>query len=146
MKNHKILILLLSLTLHLGCGSAENQYAVLLVGAKSTPDFDDVPVNVDLVSIGEELAVFGYGDLGEKEWGELTCRFSYGEPHSFRRGGVIVWSPPNANFEEIFGEASVELFAYLISMKAKKEFDPPSSAVVTKKSRIPPGPFNLKIE
>lgn len=128
-----------------GCTEEKNEHAVLLVGPQSFPDYESVELGVDLIVNDKQLSVGGDGHLADDEWGALKYRYTNGESHTFRKGGVVAWSPPGENFEEISGKAQVVLFAYLLDAKAGDDLTP-SSMVVRKKWRIPEGPFNLKIK
>src|SRR5690606_32587288 len=113
-----------------------------LVGAKSTPIFDEVEAGINLIGGDRPLSVFGYGDLGREEWGHLTYTLTNGESHTFRKGGVVSWSPTDVDFKEIVGEADVDLVAYLLSAKTDSN-QHPISMVLKKKWRISKGPFIL---
>jgi len=145
MKTAIIIALIPIVVLFLGCGQKENRHAVLLFGAKSTPNYEDVEVGVDIIKNGQILSVGGYGELATEEWGSLTYSYTNGKNYTFKKGGVGAWSPPGEDFKEISGDADIELFAYLLTATANDKLEP-SSMIVREKWKIPQGRFKLKIK
>lgn len=116
---------------------------LFLLGAKSSPLFGDVRIGKEInPTKGDQIAVFGAGELGRRKWGKITVDWGQTQKPEFVSGGVMSWAPPKTAAIKATGDAEVPLVAYLLVMTVDGRMNPLKMKVI-QKWQIKTGKFEI---
>jgi hypothetical protein len=123
MKKIIIAYILLIISFMASCKEKESTRLAFLVGAKSSPAFEDLQVGKE-VPLGECISVAGSGDFGEKKWGKITIDWMDNQKIVFESGGVVSWSPLKSREIKVTGDLDIPLVAYLLKVSVDDQMHP----------------------